>query len=97
MYRDNIPLPEKVLLTGEGYTLSGKPLDPNSAAAKPYLKSMSIKVENGSNEEKQTTKEEPKVSEKKSAKKVVEKKAVEKKAVEKKTVEKKSKLSNTDL
>ncbi|KAI9277546.1 hypothetical protein BY458DRAFT_471908 [Sporodiniella umbellata] len=40
MYRDNVPLPEKVLLTGEGYTLSGKPLDPNSAAAKPYLKSM---------------------------------------------------------
>ncbi|CAO3703210.1 unnamed protein product [Rhizopus stolonifer] len=87
MYRDNIPLPEKVLLTGEGYTLSGKPLDPNSAAAKPYLKSMSIKAENGSSEEKQTTKEEPKVSEKKSPKKVVEKK----------TVEKKPKLSNTDL
>ncbi|KAI9019599.1 hypothetical protein CLU79DRAFT_758048 [Phycomyces nitens] len=37
LYRDRIPLPEKVRLTGEGYTLSGKPLDPNSSAAKPYL------------------------------------------------------------
>ena len=27
------PLPKKVAETGEGYTLSGKPLDPNSAAA----------------------------------------------------------------
>jgi protein MYSM1 len=40
MFRDNIPLPPKVKETGDGYTLSGKPLDPNSAAAKPYLKSM---------------------------------------------------------
>ena len=30
------PLPKKVAETGEGYTLSGKPLDPNSAAAKQY-------------------------------------------------------------
>ncbi|OAD76659.1 Homeodomain-like DNA binding domain-containing transcription factor [Phycomyces blakesleeanus NRRL 1555(-)] len=37
LFRDNIPLPAKVRLTGEGYTLSGKPLDPNSSAAKPYL------------------------------------------------------------
>ncbi|CAO3695717.1 unnamed protein product [Umbelopsis ramanniana] len=37
LYRDNIPLPDKVKLTGLGYTLSGKDLDPNSAAAKPYL------------------------------------------------------------
>lgn len=37
MFRDQIPLPAKVRESGEGYTLSGKPLDPNSAAAKPYL------------------------------------------------------------
>ncbi|KAI9496157.1 hypothetical protein BDB00DRAFT_869791 [Zychaea mexicana] len=37
MYRDNIPLPDKVRESGEGYTLSGKPLDPNSSAAKAYL------------------------------------------------------------
>lgn len=37
MFRDKIPLPEKIRESGEGYTLSGKPLDPNSAAAKPYL------------------------------------------------------------
>ncbi|KAI8069264.1 hypothetical protein BC940DRAFT_298307 [Gongronella butleri] len=37
LYRDNLPLPPKVAESGEGYTLSGKPLDPNSAAAKPYL------------------------------------------------------------
>ena len=30
------PLPRKVAESGEGYTLSGKPLDPNSAAAKAY-------------------------------------------------------------
>ncbi|KAK9867584.1 hypothetical protein WJX84_008166 [Apatococcus fuscideae] len=30
------PLPPKVAETGLGYTLSGKPLDPNSAAAKAY-------------------------------------------------------------
>lgn len=42
MFRDNIPLPEKVRETGEGYTLSGRPLDPNSAAARPYLKSMAV-------------------------------------------------------
>ncbi|ORX59645.1 hypothetical protein DM01DRAFT_1333110 [Hesseltinella vesiculosa] len=37
LYRDNLPLPDKVRESGEGYTLSGKPLDPNSASAKPYL------------------------------------------------------------
>ena len=30
------PLPAKVAESGEGYTLSGKPLDPNSAAALAY-------------------------------------------------------------
>ncbi|OUM59139.1 hypothetical protein PIROE2DRAFT_63959 [Piromyces sp. E2] len=29
--------------SGEGYTLSGKPLDPNSASAKPYLANVNIK------------------------------------------------------
>ncbi|KAJ3260652.1 hypothetical protein HK103_000262 [Boothiomyces macroporosus] len=38
MFRDNIPLPAKVLESGRGYTLSGKELDPESAAAKPYMK-----------------------------------------------------------
>ncbi|KAI8357828.1 hypothetical protein EDC96DRAFT_242901 [Choanephora cucurbitarum] len=37
MYRDNIPLPPKVRESGDGYTLSGKPLDPTSSAARPYL------------------------------------------------------------
>ncbi|KAI8343041.1 hypothetical protein BC941DRAFT_86103 [Chlamydoabsidia padenii] len=37
LFRDNLPLPDKVKESGEGYTLSGKPLDPDSAAAKPYL------------------------------------------------------------
>ncbi|KAJ1665903.1 hypothetical protein IW140_002829 [Coemansia sp. RSA 1813] len=37
LFRDSIPLPAKVLESGEGYTLSGRPLDPNSAAARPYL------------------------------------------------------------
>lgn len=32
-----MPLPDKIRESGEGYTLSGKPLDPNSSAAKPYL------------------------------------------------------------
>ena len=31
-----------MLETGPGYTLSGKDLDPESAAAKPYLKGMSL-------------------------------------------------------
>ena len=33
LYQQDKPLPLKVQETGEGYTLSGKPLDPNSAAA----------------------------------------------------------------
>ncbi|KAJ2281155.1 hypothetical protein GGH14_002092 [Coemansia sp. RSA 370] len=37
LFRDSIPLPAKVRESGEGYTLSGRPLDPNSAAARPYL------------------------------------------------------------
>ncbi|KAI8835716.1 hypothetical protein BC829DRAFT_60252 [Chytridium lagenaria] len=37
LYRDGKKLPAKVLESGEGYTLSGRNLDPNSAAAKPYL------------------------------------------------------------
>ncbi|KAJ2830522.1 hypothetical protein IWW50_000223 [Coemansia erecta] len=37
LFRDGIPLPAKVRESGEGYTLSGRPLDPNSAAARPYL------------------------------------------------------------
>ncbi|KAJ2800660.1 hypothetical protein H4R20_003977 [Coemansia guatemalensis] len=37
LFRDKLPLPEKVRESGEGYTLSGRPLDPNSAAARPYL------------------------------------------------------------
>ncbi|KAI8341798.1 hypothetical protein BC941DRAFT_414490 [Chlamydoabsidia padenii] len=37
LFRDNLPLPDKVKESGEGYTLSGKPLDPESAAAKSYL------------------------------------------------------------
>ncbi|PVV02584.1 hypothetical protein BB560_002959, partial [Smittium megazygosporum] len=40
LYRDNLPLPNKVAESGLGYTLSGKPLDPNSAAARPYLGSI---------------------------------------------------------
>ncbi|KAJ2162168.1 hypothetical protein GGF46_000910 [Coemansia sp. RSA 552] len=37
LFRDNVPLPPKVRESGDGYTLSGRPLDPNSAAARPYL------------------------------------------------------------
>ncbi|KAJ1735242.1 hypothetical protein LPJ61_000656 [Coemansia biformis] len=37
LFRDKAPLPAKVRETGDGYTLSGRPLDPNSAAARPYL------------------------------------------------------------
>ncbi|GBG28454.1 Histone H2A deubiquitinase MYSM1 [Hondaea fermentalgiana] len=36
LYKDDKPLPDKVRESGEGYTLSGKPLDPNSAAARAY-------------------------------------------------------------
>ncbi|KAJ2078365.1 hypothetical protein H4R24_004535, partial [Coemansia sp. RSA 988] len=37
LFRDKVPLPAKVCESGDGYTLSGRPLDPNSAAARPYL------------------------------------------------------------
>jgi hypothetical protein len=37
LFRLGLPLPPKVVETGAGYTLSGSPLDPESAAAKPYL------------------------------------------------------------
>ncbi|GJJ76776.1 hypothetical protein EMPS_09135 [Entomortierella parvispora] len=37
LFRDNIPLPAKVLESGPGYTLSGNDLDPYSSAARPYL------------------------------------------------------------
>ena len=36
LYQQDKPLPLKVQESGEGYTLSGKPLDPNSAAARAY-------------------------------------------------------------
>ena len=36
LYKENKPLPAKVAESGEGYTLSGKPLDPDSAAARAY-------------------------------------------------------------
>ncbi|EGF83738.1 hypothetical protein BATDEDRAFT_21172 [Batrachochytrium dendrobatidis JAM81] len=42
LFRDNIPLPKKVYESGAGYSLSGKPLNPNSAAARPYLKNRTI-------------------------------------------------------
>ncbi|TPX61987.1 hypothetical protein SpCBS45565_g07141 [Spizellomyces sp. 'palustris'] len=38
LYLDGKPLPDKVKQSGEGYTLSGKPLNPDSAALRPYLK-----------------------------------------------------------
>ncbi|KAJ1342381.1 hypothetical protein BSLG_003066 [Batrachochytrium salamandrivorans] len=38
LFRDCIPLPAKVFESGAGYTLSGKPLNPDSAAARPYLR-----------------------------------------------------------
>jgi SHAQKYF class myb-like DNA-binding protein len=37
LYREKKPLPTQVAESGMGYTLSGKPLDPDSAAAKQYL------------------------------------------------------------
>ena len=36
LYRDDLPLPAKVIESGAGYTLSGKPLDKDSAAARQY-------------------------------------------------------------
>jgi len=37
LWKEGAPLPAKVQETGVGYTLSGKPLDPNSGAARQYL------------------------------------------------------------
>ncbi len=37
LWHEKIALPEKVRETGEGYTLSGKPLDPESGAVLAYL------------------------------------------------------------
>ncbi|KAG0222151.1 hypothetical protein BGX31_009316 [Mortierella sp. GBA43] len=37
LFRDNTPLPPRVLETGPGYTLSGNDLNPFSSAARPYL------------------------------------------------------------
>eukprot|EP00833_Pecoramyces_ruminatium_P007645 jgi/Orpsp1_1/1181677/evm.model.c7180000078151.1 len=42
LYREAKPLPPKVRESGSGYTLSGKPLDPYSASAKPYLANVDI-------------------------------------------------------
>jgi SHAQKYF class myb-like DNA-binding protein len=42
LYREAKPLPPKVRESGLGYTLSGKPLDPYSASAKPYLANVDI-------------------------------------------------------
>ncbi|KAJ1560167.1 hypothetical protein HK096_009743 [Nowakowskiella sp. JEL0078] len=38
LFRDSKTLPLKVCESGAGYTLSGEPLDPNSAAARSYLR-----------------------------------------------------------
>mmetsp|Transcript_6378 Transcript_6378/g.19290 ORF Transcript_6378/g.19290 Transcript_6378/m.19290 type:complete len:247 (+) Transcript_6378:278-1018(+) len=43
LYKHGQPVPEKVAETGEGHTLSGKPLDPNSAAARCYLNGRSYR------------------------------------------------------
>lgn len=38
LWKNGIELPDKVKETGSGYTLSGKPLDPMSGAARMYAK-----------------------------------------------------------
>ena len=38
LWKQNVPLPARVAETGNGYTLSGAPLDPNSGAARMYAK-----------------------------------------------------------
>ncbi|KAJ8901986.1 hypothetical protein NDN08_004187 [Rhodosorus marinus] len=43
LYKHGLPVPRKVAETGEGHTLSGKPLDPNSAAARCYLNGRSYR------------------------------------------------------
>ncbi|GJD09915.1 NADH-cytochrome b5 reductase 1 [Galdieria sulphuraria] len=37
LYKQGLPVPPKVAESGQGHTLSGKPLDPNSAAARCYI------------------------------------------------------------
>ena len=38
LYTAGKPLPEKVKESGDGYTLSGKPLDPNAASLRKYTR-----------------------------------------------------------
>ena len=38
LWKQGLPLPDKVAESGIGYTLSGAPLDPNSGAARMYAK-----------------------------------------------------------
>ncbi|KAK9720802.1 hypothetical protein K7432_003904, partial [Basidiobolus ranarum] len=59
LYRDGLALPLKVQESGNGYTLSGKELDPNSAAARPYLSRIldnaAVKANQTNNAEKSET------------------------------------------
>ncbi|RKP14393.1 hypothetical protein BJ684DRAFT_5428, partial [Piptocephalis cylindrospora] len=41
-YRDGLTLPLKIRQSGEGYTLSGAPLEKESSAARPYLQGKTI-------------------------------------------------------
>ena len=59
LYRDELPLPEKVAESGVGYTLSGKELDPDSAAARPYLKGLRKPVALNENNEVKSNKDSP--------------------------------------
>ncbi|KAF6004026.1 hypothetical protein F1559_000303 [Cyanidiococcus yangmingshanensis] len=45
LYKEGRPVPPKVAETGAGHTLSGKPLDPNSAAARAYLQGSEYRKE----------------------------------------------------
>jgi SHAQKYF class myb-like DNA-binding protein len=45
LYKEGKPVPPKVAETGAGHTLSGKPLDPNSAAARAYLQGSAYRKE----------------------------------------------------
>eukprot|EP01084_Bolivina_argentea_P074822 135700_1 len=47
LWRDNIPLPSKVKETGNGYTLNGSPLDPNSPIVHKPLKPLMTKNNRG--------------------------------------------------
>ncbi|KAJ1984892.1 hypothetical protein H4R34_000343 [Dimargaris verticillata] len=61
LYRDNLPLPAKVQESGKGYTLSGLPLDPDSASARVYLYKRS-QGPRGVNRPSPSTKSEPMVT-----------------------------------